>query len=132
MEALKAHGDVHTVPRDHNELILAPDGTNAHFINPTIDISDEIECGHRLEEALLDAEDDAGALKLLLETEEDVIALEEHRYMISRPVCLCAESSELLEEGLKVYPGLALYDGTWEQPEEMVRYWEQKYGLIRL
>jgi len=132
LETLKAHDDAHTVPRDHNELILAPDGTNAHFINPTIDISDEIECGHRLEEALLDAEDDAGALKLLLETEEDVIALEEHRYMISRPVCLCAESSELLEEGLRVYPGLALYDGTWEQPEEMVKYWGQKYGLIRL
>ncbi len=132
LDALKAHGDVHTVPRDHNELILAPDGTNAHFINPTIDISDEIECGHRLEEALLDAEDDAGALKLLLKTEEDVVALEEHSYMISRPVCLCAEDSELLEEGLRVYPGLALYDGTWEQPEEMVRYWEQKYGLIRL
>ncbi len=130
--ALKAHRESRTVERDHNGLILAPDGKHAHFIDPTIDISDEIECGHRLEEALLEAEDDAGALKLLLETEEDVIALEEHRYMISRPVCLCAESAELLEEGLRVYPGLALYDGTWEQPEDIVRYWEQKYGLIKL
>lgn len=36
--------------------------------------------------------------------------------MISRPVCLCAENADLLEQGLRVFPGLALYDGTWEQP----------------
>jgi len=132
LKALDSHWAEFNIPREHSELILVPDGTNAHFISPTIDISDEIECGHRLEEALIDAEDEAGALKLLLEADEDVAALEEHRFMISRPVCLCANSVELLEQGLKVYPGLALYDGTWEQPEEMVRYWEQKYGLIRL
>ena len=40
--------------------------------------------------------------------------------------------TELLEQGLRVYPGLALYDGTWEQPDEVVHYLEQKYGLIRL
>lgn len=125
-------GQPPAVPRDHDDFIIAPDGTSAHFIDPTIDISDEIECGHRLTEALIEAEDDAGALKLVLESEEDVIALEEHRYMISRPVCLCAESAELLEQGLRVYPGLALYDGTWEQPEEVLNYLEHKYGLIRL
>lgn len=118
--------------REHSDFILAPDGKNAHFISPTIDISDEIECGPRLEEAVLQAEEDTGALKLLLETEDDIIALETYGYMISRPVCLCASSAELLEQGLRVYPGLALYDGTWEQPEEVVKYWEKKYGLIRL
>ncbi|MDY3618196.1 hypothetical protein [Agathobaculum sp.] len=132
LEALEAHGELRTVPRDHDDFILAPDGNHAHFIDPTIDISDEIEVGHRLEEALVDFEDESGALKLVLETEDDVIALEEQRHMISRPVCLCAESAELLEQGLRVYPGLALYDGTWEQPEEVLHYLEQKYGLIRL
>ncbi|MDO4270852.1 MAG: hypothetical protein Q4C72_08025 [Eubacteriales bacterium] len=132
LAAIDGHAASRRVPRDHDDFILAPDGRNAHFIDPTIDISDEIECGHRLSEALLEAEDDAGALKLVLETEDDVIALEECRYMISRPVCLCAESAELLEQGLRVYPGLALYDGTWEQSEEVLHYLEQKYGLIRL
>ena len=124
--------EVSVTPRDHGDFILAPDGKNAHFISPTIDISDEIECGHRLEEALLEAEDEVGALKLVLEGEEDLVALEEHRYMISRPICLCAESAELLEAGLRVYPGLSLYDGTWEQSEDVLHYLEQKYGLIRL
>lgn len=132
LEAIEAHRGGTVVERDHDDFILAPDGKNAHFIDPTIDISDEIECGPRLEEALIQAEDDAGALKLVLETEDDVIALEEYWYMISRPLCLCAESAELLEQGLRVYPGLALYDGTWEQPEEVVHYLEQTYGLIRL
>ena len=132
LEAVDAHSASRTVPRDHDDFILAPDGRHAHFIDPTIDISDEIECGPRLGEALIDAEDEAGALKLVLETEDDVIALEEHRYMLSRPLCLCAESAELLEQGLRVYPGLALYDGTWEQPEDVLHYLEQKYGLIRL
>lgn len=132
LEAVEAHQGGLVLARDHDDFILAPDGKNAHFIIPTIDISDEIECGPRLEEALIEAEDDAGALKLVLETEDDVIALEEYWYMISRPLCLCAESAELLEQGLRVYPGLALYDGTWEQSEEVVHYLEQKYGLIRL
>ena len=73
--ALDSHTGGELVPRDHDDFILAPDGKNPHFIDPTIDISDEIECGPRLEEALIDAEDDAGALKLLLETEDDVIKL---------------------------------------------------------
>jgi len=132
ISAIEEYTAADFLEREHNDLILAPDGKNAHFISPTIDISDEIECGPRLEEAVLQAEEDTGALKLLLETEDDVIALETYGYMISRPVCLCASSAELLEQGLRVYPGLALYDGTWEQPEEVVKYWEQKYGLIRL
>ena len=76
--------------------------------------------------------DDSGAFKLLLETEEDVVTLEESRYMISRPLCLCAESADLLEQGLRVFPGLALYDGTWEQEDAVISYFETKYGMIRL
>ena len=132
IRAAEEHTAGCAVPRDHDDFILAPDGRDAHFIDPTIDISDEIECGPRLGEALLDAEDDAGALKLLLETEDDVIALEEYQYMITRPLCLCAESADLLEQGLRVYAGLSLYDGTWEQEEDVLHYLEQKYGLICL
>ena len=80
----------------------------------------------------IEAEDDSGAFKLLLETEEDVVTLEESRYMISRPLCLCAESADLLEQGLRVFPGLALYDGTWEQEDAVISYFETKYGMIRL
>lgn len=124
-------GAVHE-PRVHDDLLIAPDGTNAHFIDPMIDISDEIECGGRLGELLLEAEDDAGALKIQLREEEDLISLEEHVFMLARPVCLCAEQPELLERALRIYPGRALYDGTWALDGRLIKYFAEKYGMLPL
>ena len=83
-------------------------------------------------ERIVHGKGEEGDIELLLETEEDVVTLEESRYMISRPLCLCAESADLLEQGLRVFPGLALYDGTWEQEDAVISYFETKYGMIRL
>ncbi len=119
--------------RDHDDVILAPDGRDAHFIAPTVDISDEIVCDHRLYENLLEAEDEEAAmLKLVLEDEEGVQDLEDDLYMLSRPVCLCAETPELLEKALRAFYGLAVYDGTWDMEPEILKYFERKYGLICL
>lgn len=119
--------------RDHDDVILVPDGRDAHFIAPTVDISDEINCDHRLYESLLEAEDEEAAVfKLMLEDEEGVQDLEDDIYMLTRPVCLCAETPELLEKALRAFYGLAIYDGTWEQEPEILKYFEQKYGLICL
>ena len=52
-------------------------------------------------------------------------------YDLAPDLPVCGER-RLLEKGLRVFPGLALYDGTWEQPDEVVHYWERKYGLVRL
>lgn len=131
-QALRTHTRAAHVPRDHDDFLLAPDGTNPHFLDPYIDISDEIEVGARLSERLIEAEDDAGALKLQLESEEDLIAFEEHVFMIARPVCLCAEQPELLESALRIYPGRALYDGTWPLEERLLKYFSEKYGMIVL
>ncbi|MBQ8143832.1 MAG: hypothetical protein IJ452_05590 [Butyricicoccus sp.] len=119
---------------DLEEYILAPDGRDAHFVEPTTDISDEIECGDpMLAERLIELEDEeAAAFKLVIEEESDLAALEEEMYMISRPICLCAEDPALLERALRIYCGLALYDGTWEQEEEVLHLFERKYGMIRL
>ena len=119
------------IPRELDDVVLAPDGRDVHFIDWTTSISDEIPCDHELDERLVELEDEApAAFKLLIEEEEDVITLEENLYMITRPVCLCAESPELLEKALRVYAGLALYDGTWEQEERILKYFSEKYGLI--
>lgn len=120
------------IPRDHDDFLLAPDGTNPHFLDPLVDISDEIEVGARLVERLLEAEDEAGALKLQFETEEDLTVFEEQVFMLARPVCLCAEQPELLEAALRIYPGRALYDGTWPLDERVLKYFVQKYGMICL
>ena len=131
-DLVRVRADSNTkIPRELDDVVLAPDGRDAHFIDWTTSISDEISCDHLLCERLIELEDEApAAFKLLLEEEEDVIVLEENLYMITRPVCLCAESPELLEKALRVYAGLALYDGTWEQEARILKYFSEKYGLI--
>lgn len=130
--ALAAYTGAVQVPRDHDGLLIAPDGTNTHFIDPMIDISDGIECDSHLGELLLAAEDGSGAYKILLQEEEDLICFEEHVFMLARPVCLCTEQPELLEKALRIYPGRALYDGTWELDARLTRYFSEKYGMICL
>lgn len=132
LDALEGYAHMKTVKREHDDMLLASDGRHAHFIVPTIDISDEIACDARFGETLLDAEDEAGAIKVLLQTEDDLIAFDEHHYMITKPVCLCAERAGLLEKGLKVFQGRSLYDGTWPHSEEVLEYFERRYGMIRL
>lgn len=118
--------------RDHDEVLLAPDGIHAHFIDPTIDISEEIPLDSHFSERLLEAEDDAGAIKIEVHDAEDLVRLEEQAFMLSRPVCLCAEQPELLEQALRIYPGCALYDGTWELDARVIKYFSEKYGMIIL
>lgn len=132
-QALENYQGGRTVSRDHDDVILAPDGRDAHFIDAVTDISDEIACDCHLEENLLAIEDEeAAALKLLIHEEDDLYNLETDVYMLSRPVCLCAEDPELLERALRIYHGLAIYDGTWEQDPALVKYFSEKYGMICL
>lgn len=132
-EALSSYAGCRMVRRDHDDMILAPDGRDAHFIHAVIDISDEIPCDHHLEETLLQIEDEeAAALKLMVGEEDDLYNLETDLYMLSRPVCLCAETPELLERALRIYHGLAIYDGTCAQDAAVLKYFSEKYGLICL
>ena len=52
--------------------------------------------------------------------------------MLNRPVCLEAEDPELLEEALRVFDGIALYDGTWELDENTLEYFCRHYGMVSL
>lgn len=118
--------------REH-DFLLAPDGKNPHFISPTVDISDPISVSDHLAEDLIALEDSLiGAIKLEVNSEEDILCLSEHQYMVSRPVCITSENPELFETALRVYEGLAIYDGTWELETSILRYLTDKYGLIVL
>lgn len=120
-------------PDADEDYILAPVGMHAHFVDATIDISDPIDLEDRFGETMLDLEDQwSGALKLEINTPDDVHLLAEGQYMINRPVCLAAENPELLEEALRVFDGIALYDGTWELDEDTFDYFCQHYGLVAL
>ncbi len=120
-------------PAMHEEELLVSDGKTPHYVDITADISEEIPCDHRLSERLIEQEDEGDSIfKLLLEEDEDVNALAEHQYMITRPICLCADSAELLDRALHVFSGIALYDGTWELEPDTIAYFTKKYGMMAL
>ena len=120
-------------PDADEDYILAPVGMHAHFVDATIDISDPIDLEDHFGEMLLELEDQwSGALKLEINTPDDVHLLAEVQYMLNRPVCLAAEDPELLEQALRVFDGIALYDGTWELDSDVFDYFRQHYGLVAL
>ena len=50
------------------------------------------------------------------------------QYLIAKPLCLCCEDAQLLEQALRLYQGRALYEGGL--PEEALLPLAEKYGLI--
>ncbi len=120
-------------PDADDDYVLAPVGEHAHFVDVTIDISDPVDLEDHFGETLLELEDQwSGALKLEINTPEDVHLLAEGQYMINRPVCLASENPELLEQALCVFDGIALYDGTWELDKEKIDYFRRHYGMVAL
>ena len=120
-------------PDADEDYILAPVGGHAHFVDATIDISDPIDLEDHFEETLLELEDVwSGALKLEITSPEDIYLLAENQYLLERPVCLAAENPDLFEKALRVFNGIALYDGTWELAPEILEDFRRHYGLVAL
>ena len=58
----------------------------------------------------------------------DVDALADYQYMLRKPLCLVSGDAELLEAGLRVYQGRALYEGVL--PEAALLPLSGRYGLL--
>ncbi|MDO5548632.1 MAG: hypothetical protein Q4F79_09130 [Eubacteriales bacterium] len=120
-------------PEIDRDYILAPVGRKVHFVDATIDISDPLDLEDHFEETLLELEDVwSGAIKLEITSLEDIYLLAENQYLLERPVCLAAENPVLFEKALRVFNGIALYDGTWELDSEHLDMFTRHYGLISL
>ena len=85
--------------------------------------------GGDAEAALTDAlESDEPVLALSIASWDDVQALEDYQYMLTKPVCMVCNDTELLEAALRVYQGRALYDG--ELTEAALLPLCERYGLL--
>ena len=81
------------------------------------------------EDALTAAlENDDPVLALRIGSWDDVQALADYQYMLTKPVCLACDDAELLEAALRVYQGRALYDGALA--ENALLPLCDKYGLL--
>ena len=79
------------------------------------------------------AEDETwGAIRLHIESEDDLRIFEEYQYMIRRPLCICPCNEEILEKALRIYNGRALFDNTCEMAVEFLHHLSGAYGLICL
>ena len=78
---------------------------------------------------LADALDgDAPMVALRIDTWEDIDALTDVQYLLTKPLCLVCDDAELLEAALRVYQGRALHEGVL--PEAALLPLSARYGLL--
>jgi 5-methyltetrahydrofolate--homocysteine methyltransferase len=119
-------------PRDEDSILCAS-RTEVHFISPTVDVGETVECSPHLEEDILEAEDaPSGAVKIAVYSQDDLDAFNEAQYMIREALCLLSDSPEILEKALRLYNGRAFYDGTGAIEADVLERLKDKYGLIVL
>ena len=127
------------IPYPYERAVRDPDaipcatGTGPCFIRRTIDVGEELECGPDLLEDIIAAEDDpVGAVKIAIQSQDDVDIFAQHQYAVRDALCLWSDVPELLEEALRVYQGRAFYDGTGGLAREDLNRLAELYGLIVL
>lgn len=82
-----------------------------------------------MEDGLTEAMEDGFPMAAVaIDSWEDVDALADCQYMISKPLCLVCQQADLLEAALRVYQGRALYEGGLS--EEELKPLAGKYGVI--
>lgn len=82
-----------------------------------------------MEDALAEAmEEQEPVTAIKIGSWEDVDALADWQYAISKPLCLVCDEAELLEAALRVYQGRALYEGGLS--EEALLPLCDRYGLL--
>ena len=123
----------YTPSRRDPDVIPCATSTAPSFVNRTIDVGEEIECGPDLLEDIIAAEDNpVGAVKIAIHEEDDVDIFAQHQYAVREALCLYSDVPELLEEALRVYQGRAFYDGTGGLEREELDRLSRLYGLIVL
>lgn len=127
------------VPYPYERAARDPDaipcatGTAPCFIRRTIDVGEELECGPDLLEDIIAAEDDpVGAVKIAIQSQDDVEIFAAHQYAVREALCLWSDVPELLEGAVRVYQGRAFYDGTGDIGREELDRLTELYGLIVL
>ena len=88
-----------------------------------------LTAGPDLEDRLADALDGSEPMVALrVAAWEDIDALTDVQYLLSKPLCLVCDDAELLEAALRAYQGRALYEGAL--PESALLPLCGRYGLL--
>ena len=121
-------------PERDPDVIPCASEKEARFITPDVDVGETIECSPDLMEDILAAEEEApqGALKIAILEEDDLDIFAENQYVVKDALCLWSDVPELLERALRLYQGLAFWDGTGDLDDAFLEEMSHKYGLVLL
>ncbi|WP_458863471.1 hypothetical protein [Acidaminobacterium chupaoyuni] len=120
-------------PKEPDYFIAVSNG-NAFLLDPTFDIDIELECSADFIDELMEAEnaESIASLRLVIDDEDALARFAEEQYMIHLPLCLRTSDEALFEQALVSFCGRAMYDGTFELEESLLRRLVERYGLIVL
>ena len=126
--ALKDAKFVPPAPK-HTELLPAATEKLPCYLPTDAGHGPVLTAGPDLEDRLADALDGSEPMVALrVAAWEDIDALTDVQYLLSKPLCLVCDDAELLEAALRAYQGRALYEGTL--PEAALLPLCDRYGLL--
>ena len=127
-EAVPALTLVSPAPQ-HSEALPCATEKALFFLPPDVAVGEAMPVTADLEDRLEEALDtDAPVLTLAITSPDELEDFAACQVLITKPLCLNCADAELLEQALRLYQGLALYDGPLG--EEELAPLAMKYGLI--
>lgn len=126
--ALKGAAFVRPAPK-YPDLLPAATEKDVCYLPVDAGHGPVVSGAEHMEDGLTDAlEDGFPMVAVAINSWEDVDALADCQYMISKPLCLVCDQADLLEAALRIYQGRALYEGGLT--EEELKDLAGKYGVI--
>lgn len=116
--------------KDSDEMVVATYGA-VHFLTPAFDFTHTISCSTHMGAEIMDCEaEGASAIKVFVESQDDVECLSENLYMMEMPLCIATHDIDLLSQIARIYSGTLLFDNTEEIPKEQLEPLCKKYGML--
>ena len=127
-KALKGAEFVRPAPK-YPDLLPAATEKDVRYLPVDAGHGPVVSGAEHMEDGLTDAlEDGFPMVAVAINSWEDVDALADCQYMISKPLCLVCDQADLLEAALRIYQGRTLYEGGLS--EEELKPLVGKYGVI--
>ena len=125
--------DVKTAkPAETDEFPVVSNG-EAWFLDYNMDISEPVICDENFSDSILEIEDEeCFIIKVDISTSDELDIFETEQYMVKNPVCIYSDDEEIFAKAVRMFSGIAIYDGTCEISDEVLRDLSAKYGLVIL
>ena len=119
-------------PAEMEDIPVVSNG-EAWFLDYNMDISEPVICDEYFSENILEIEDEeCFIIKVDISTADELDIFETEQYMVKNPVCIYSEDEEIFARAVRMFSGIAIYDGTCEISDEVLRDLSVKYGLVIL